>query len=133
MSSGPTKILVVDDDHLVRDFTVQAIEYGLDLKVEICESGFQAWRWIQDRPQQVDIVIMDANLPELGGFDLLARIKTSLPEKRVVILAGDPTLETEANRLGADAFVTKPYLAEDILIVLWKFVFPKGGTQAPLK
>jgi DNA-binding NtrC family response regulator len=121
-SSLSANILIVDDDQLVRNFAVHTIEYGINRKVTTYDNGFQAWQHLQNRPQSVDIIIADANLPEINGFDLLQRVKNNMPEIPFIIVAGDASLEETARQLGADAFIFKPFGAEDLFAVINQFV-----------
>ncbi len=121
MHLKPVNIMVVDDDSLVRDFAVHAIEYSMDRRIRVCDSGLGAWRFMQKEPHQVDIVIADASLPEMNGFELLEHIKAQMPQKKVVITAGNPALEQRARQLGADAFISKPFRAEDLIGIIEAF------------
>jgi DNA-binding NtrC family response regulator len=121
MPLKPVNILVVDDDQLVRDFAVHTIEYGMDRRIEVCDTGFSAWRRLQDELHHVDIIIADANLPEMSGFELLERVKMQMPQKKVIITAGDPAFEKRARLLGADAFISKPFQADDLLKIVNAF------------
>lgn len=115
-------ILIVDDDELVRDFSVHTIEYGTNRKVVTYASGFKAWQYIQNHAQDVDIIIADANIPDMDGFELLGRVKPEMPDKIFIITSSDPALEKTANKLGADAFVSKPFDARDLFVIVQRFV-----------
>ena len=115
------RIMIIDDDQLVRDFAVHAIEYGTDRKVTTYDSGFRAWQFINSHPHQVDIVIADANIPDMNGLELLHQVKKYHPQKKVVLIAGDPQTENEAKQLGADAFISKPFDADVLFAVIDKF------------
>ena len=117
----PINIMVVDDDPLVRDFAVSTLEYSLDRKILVCENGFSAWRILLQEPHQVDLVIADASLPEMTGFELLERIKAQMPQKKVIITAGNASLEKRASQLGADAFISKPFQVDDLLRIIEAF------------
>lgn len=123
----PTRVLVIDDDYLVRDFAVQAIEYGINHKVTTYDSGFHAWQFIKSRHQQVDVIIADANIPDINGLELLERVKSSFPEMVFIITSGDPETESQAQHLGADAFISKPFDASDLFAIIKKF----GRKPAP--
>ena len=74
-STTDIRILIVDDDQLVRDFAVHTIEYGTDRLVTTLDSGFKAWEFIQSQPENVDIIIADANIPDMDGLELLYWVK----------------------------------------------------------
>lgn len=115
------QVLIVDDDQLVRNFAVNTIEYGINRKVATFGSGFQAWQFIQKRPDEVDIVIADANIPDMDGLELLAEVKQAYPEKIFIITTSNPEFEKSAHQLGADAFLSKPYDVNDLFAVVQKY------------
>jgi DNA-binding NtrC family response regulator len=114
-------IIIVDDDQLVRDFAVHTIEYGTNRQVATFENGFKAWQFIQSTPQKADIIIADANIPDMDGMELLRRVKEAHPGKKFIITTSDPGLESLAGRLGADAFLSKPYDISDLFAVVQQF------------
>jgi CheY-like chemotaxis protein len=118
---APTRVLIIDDDHLVRDFAVHTIEFGINREVMTYDSGFSAWEFINSRPDEVDIIIADANIPEMDGLELLERVKKKYPKKIYVLLAGDPATEIRARQLEADAFISKPFDAEVLFTVVQQF------------
>lgn len=115
------QVLIVDDDQLVRNFAVNTIEYGTNCKVATFGSGFQAWQFIRSQPDQVDIVIADANIPDMDGLELLAEVKQAYPEKRFIITTSNPAFEQSAHQLGADAFLSKPYDVNDLFAVVQQY------------
>ena len=126
------QIIIVDDDQLVRDFAVHTIEYGTNRKAVTFDSGFKAWQFIQESPHEADIVIADANIPDMDGMELLRRVKQEYPLKKFIITTSNPSLETEAKQLGADAFLTKPYDINDLFAVVDKF-FSADDQSRPTK
>ena len=122
-----SQILIIDDDQLVRDFTVHTIEYGTNRKVATFGNGFQAWRFIQDQPDSVDIIIADANIPDMDGLELLAEVKKAFPDKKVIITTSNPAFEKSADKFGADAFLSKPYDINDLFAIIHKFYEKSAG------
>ncbi len=120
------QILIVDDDQLVRDFAVHTIEYGTNRKVATFGSGFQAWQFIRSQPEKVDIVIADANIPDMDGLELLAQVKRAFPDMIFIITTSNPAFEKNANQLGADALLSKPYDVNDLFAIVQKYYL--GGT-----
>jgi DNA-binding NarL/FixJ family response regulator len=65
----------------------------------------------------VDLVILDLNMPGMGGLKCLAALRDMNPKARVIIASGylaDDQLR-ESVRFGASAFVAKPYKLSDLL------------------
>ena len=113
--------MIIDDDQLVRNFAVHTIEYGTNRKVTTFDNGFQAWQSIQDKPEDVDVIIADANIPDMDGLELLSQVKSRHPDKKFVITTSNPKMEMTANQLGADAFLLKPYDIDDLFTLIRMF------------
>jgi FixJ family two-component response regulator len=62
-------------------------------------------------------VVLDLNMPELSGFDVLEALRTSAHDVPVVVVTGEDTLESfnRAMKLGAAAYLTKPVDDENLL------------------
>jgi CheY-like chemotaxis protein len=118
------QIIIVDDDQLVRDFAVHTIEYGINRKVVTFDNGFNAWQFLKKKAQDADIIIADANIPDMDGLELLNQTKKHYPEKKFVLTTSNPDLENTAYQLGADAFLSKPYDVNDLFKVVQQFFDP---------
>lgn len=120
-AANDVRMIIIDDDQLVRDFAVHTIEYGTNQKVATFDSGFKAWQYIQNQPKDVDIVIADANIPDMDGMELLDRVKKAHPKKKFIIITSNPSFESRAKQLGADAFLTKPFDIKDLFDIVQRF------------
>lgn len=104
-----SRILVVDDEQLVRDLTVQVLERaGYD--VVAVDSPERALELV-DR-ESLDLVVSDVVMPRLSGVDLLDEIKERRPELPVILMTGgspEPERTTRALQLGANGIVFKPF------------------------
>ena len=115
-------IVVIDDDRLVRDLTMHTIEYGVNRKVTAFESGLEAWQYVIDHPQEIKVVIADANIPDMDGFELLSELKRSHPEIAIILTTSNPHWEQKACDLGADAFLLKPFCIDDLFLLVKQFM-----------
>ncbi len=115
-------IIVIDDDPLVRDFVVHTMEFGLNQKVTAFDSGFKGWRYIRDRSIPGDIVIADANIPDMDGLELLKRVKSIHPRIVFVVISSQIGDERTARQLNADAFVAKPFDVDDLITIMRKLL-----------
>ncbi len=111
-----TKVWIVDDDAEM----LGAIE--LMLKVIDCEAtGFSSARRAAQAllaEQGPDVIILDINMPEVSGLDLLEFIRrrgewAQLPVVMLSTEAADVTVD-QALALGADGYVTKPVTVEEL-------------------
>ncbi len=112
-----TDIVIIDDDYLVRKLLVDALEYGCNRKVQTFEDGFSAWR-VLSSGCAADLVIADANIPEMNGLELLEKCKSLCPACKFVLTSSDQSNEDRARALGADAFLMKPFNVTDLFAVL---------------
>lgn len=103
------RILVVDDEQIVRDLTVQVLERaGYDV---VSVDGSQRALELVDR-EDVDLVVSDVVMPGLSGVELLDEIRVRWPDLPVVLMTGgspEPERTTRALQLGANGIVYKPF------------------------
>jgi DNA-binding NtrC family response regulator len=100
-------ILVVDDDSAVRK-TLLSILSAEGYVVEAVENGKKAQKAIEE--QFFDVVLIDIQLPDMKGTELLLKVKQKLPMVVRIIITGFPALDNaiKAVNEGADAYVLKP-------------------------
>ena len=116
------RVIIVDDDYLVRDFTKHTIEYGINQKVITFDNGFLAWQHLQENDGKIDVIIADVNIPEMDGLELLSRSKAGQNSASFIITTSNPVHETTARDLGADAFVLKPFEFNDLFFLVKQFL-----------
>ena len=109
-----TKILVVDDDEVVRRSHLRSLA-GANCDVKAVWDGSEALLAMAERP--FDVVLLDLRMPGLDGMAVLRTIKEQWPESEVVIITGYPTIESakEAVRLGAYDYLAKPVGPDDVI------------------
>jgi len=109
-----TRILVVDDDEVVRLSYLRSLA-GADWNVESVWDGNDALRVMEEKP--FDVVLLDLRMPGLDGMEVLKAIKDKWPDTEVVIITGYPTIETvkEAVRLGVCDYLAKPVGPDDVI------------------
>ena len=103
------RILVVDDEELVRDLTVLVLERA-GYEVISAASARQALELVETH--SIDLVVSDVVMPDLTGVELLAEMRERRPDLPVVLMTGgspDPERTTNALELGAAGIVFKPY------------------------
>jgi DNA-binding NtrC family response regulator len=113
------KILVVDDEHLIRWSLEQNLKkQGYDIIT--AGTGEDALRLA--REQQPDLVLLDIQLPGISGIEVLEKIKDFDDEIIVVMLTAHGGLETAVNamRLGAHDYVSKPFNLDELSIIIKK-------------
>lgn len=113
------KVLVIDDDLLVRKFLQEAL-HRKKIDVITAENGQQALEIMQD--SAFDMVMTDMRLPDLTGIDILLKAKELNPKAIVVIVTAFASIENtvEAMKLGAFNYLQKPFTVEAIDALLQK-------------
>jgi len=101
------KILIVDDEKLIRWSINQKLSTW-NLDVVEAQDGQRALKKMND--ETLDLVILDVNLPDTGGLELLKKIKTKWKEIPVIMITayGSISDAVQAMRNGAYDFITKP-------------------------
>lgn len=115
------KIVVVDQDKIVRDFTVDVLEFCVNREVLAFDNGKEAWEYIQ-KPDNAHIIIADADIPVMNGFDLLNNVKSTFPEKTCILMSHHYKNEKTAKELGADAFLAKPFYIDELFELVQQYV-----------
>ncbi|NQS99046.1 MAG: sigma-54-dependent Fis family transcriptional regulator [candidate division Zixibacteria bacterium] len=108
MEESPFRILVVDDEELVLDSVVMAME-RLHYQVDAAPDVKTAMSHLEDNTYH--LVISDIRLPEdkYGGMAILRKVKENSPETDVLMMTGFGTIENavEAIRMGAFDYIEK--------------------------
>ncbi|MHC1727455.1 MAG: response regulator [Syntrophobacteraceae bacterium] len=107
-------ILVVDDERSIR-MTVKAFLEDDGHCVEVAEEVESAVAVLQSKP--TDVILTDIILPRFSGVDLLRRVREIAPRVQVIMMTGEPTMETAAESLrhGAVDYLQKPVSKNEIL------------------
>ena len=109
-----TKILVVDDEEVVRRSYVRTLA-GEHCSVEEVWNGKEALQAMGRRP--FDVVLLDLRIPGMDGMAVLKTIKEKWPESEVIIITGYPGVESakEAVTLGAYDYLAKPVDPDQVI------------------
>lgn len=115
-----TALIVDDEDSALQLCADIAREAGL--RVRTARTTEQALEMLDELP--TDIVITDLRVPQLGGLELLRRIREHYPEVSVLMLTQYGTIETavEATKMGAADYVTKPFHIDELRRKLQRLV-----------
>jgi CheY-like chemotaxis protein len=86
-SRGRARILLVDDEPVVRDVGAQMLE-SLGYTVVCCQDGAEAVALYEDRFSEIDLVVMDMVMPRMNGRDAFRRMKLANPRVRALLCSG---------------------------------------------
>jgi DNA-binding NtrC family response regulator len=105
--TSPT-ILIVDDEDSTRSLCRDVITDS-GLRTRVAATTEQALEILDQWP--VEILITDLRVPQIGGLELLKRVRQDFPQTAVLVLTQYGTIESavEATRLGAADYITKPF------------------------
>ena len=109
-----TKILVVDDEEIVRLSHVRILS-GEHCKVDVVSNGTDALKLMEQHP--FDVVLLDVRMPGLEGMTVLKTIKQKWPDSEVIIITGYPEVESakKAVTLGAYDYLAKPVGPDEVI------------------
>lgn len=111
------KILVLDDDKLIVTMLERALKKsGYVVRCETTVDSFID----KLKSFSPDVLLLDVNLPNKNGIDILREIKEEGLSVQVVMLTSDNSAETavKAMKMGASDYLTKPFNMEEVKIVI---------------
>ncbi len=111
------KILIIDDEQSIRDiFSLLLEEKGY--LVETAETGRDGLS--RARKFLPDAILLDMNLPDTTGIEVLSKIKKSLPQTEVIIITAFGTIKNaiEATKMGAYDYLEKPVDNDELLLLI---------------
>ena len=111
------RILVVDDDDMIRD-SFKAILESEGHLVDTAKSGLEALE--RTEKDAYNLALLDIKLPDIEGTELLVEMHEETPRMMKIMVTGHATLENavEALNLGADAFIMKPVRPKELMRVV---------------
>ncbi|HLP17589.1 MAG TPA: response regulator [Bacteroidota bacterium] len=108
-------ILLVDDERLIREMLVEFLEEcGYTLLTAV--NGADALRLFQANREQIDLVITDLGMPEIGGEELYHKLRELDRTVKVIVSSGylDGSTKKDLLGIGVKEVLTKPYKFDEI-------------------
>jgi len=111
-------ILIVDDHAIVRAGLRRLLRGLFEGDILEAATGREALALARGRP--LDLVLLDMNLPELGGLELLNRLATVAPDLPVLVLSmhAEPLYVTRAMEAGARGYVSKNVAPDELVTAI---------------
>jgi two-component system chemotaxis response regulator CheY len=120
------RVLVVEDSATVRTFVTAALESAGTYQVTEAPSGFEALKALPR--EKYDAIITDINMPDINGLELVRFVRESERHAKtplVIISSDGRDVDRERGlKLGADAYLVKPFSPEELLAVLARLLAP---------
>ncbi|MCB9422590.1 MAG: response regulator [Ardenticatenaceae bacterium] len=120
-ANGSTKILIIDDEVTALDVTKRILteQYNV-ITAQTSATGLKAA--MNERP---NLILLDAWMPGISGYDICKTLKNNKMTAHIPIIiftaAAQKEDETQAQGVGADAFITKPFQKTDLLQLIEGF------------
>ena len=111
------RILVVDDEEIVIRSCLRVLE-GNGYEIDVAHDGHEALRKVESNTY--DVMILDIMMPNLGGMEVLRRVKETHPDIDVIMITGLSQIETavQAMKLGAFDYISKPFEPDELKLVV---------------
>ncbi len=112
------RVLVVDDAHFFREMLAELL-IPLNLNLCLATTAAEAQEQLLQQSQPFALMILDLNLPDKNGLELIAEFRANnlLSKTRILAMSGVYRREADAMdaiRAGADAFLNKSFRPEDL-------------------
>jgi DNA-binding NtrC family response regulator len=124
-----SRVLIVDDESSLRTALFRILDRkGLSV---ITANRIDEAKVLSQGDQALDLALVDLNLPDGDGIDLMTHLKNIHPDCQVIILTGHGTIESaiRATQKGAFHFITKPFNMEELTSLVDKALTHKKLQQ----
>lgn len=111
------EVLVVDDEHTLRESCASILRSD-GFPVTVCGRGEEAVELLQRR--KFDVILLDLYLPRMSGMEVLEVALRESPGTIVIVMTGNPSVESsiQALRAGAWDYIPKPFSATHLKILM---------------
>ena len=120
--SKSVKLLLAEDNPLVRDLIVKGLEAFCE--IEVCKDGADALLKVVDAPP--DVILCDYKMPGLDGRQLFEKLRSRESTKHIpfLFMASRSEIEERLRPLvdGVEDFITKPFLVKDLVRIAKKVI-----------
>ena len=128
------RILVVEDNAINQEVVCKILQ-NEGASVDVVGNGREAVGWVQTRREDIDLVLMDVQMPIMDGFEAATRIREDLQERDLPIIALTAGVrQTDKDKCliaGMTDFVAKPLAVERLVQVIRSHVAPRADIKLP--
>jgi DNA-binding NtrC family response regulator len=116
MKGNGEVVLLVDDEEELLDIGSQMLELN-NYQTMTADSGEAAVAMFEANKERVDVVVLDINMPGMGGFKCLEKLLLIEPSVKIIVSTGYLGTEQmrQAMEAGAIGFISKPYRFTEML------------------
>jgi len=122
--TGSGTVLVVDDEEYVRDVATNILEDS-GLTVILASDGAEGLEVFRKLGKEIDLVLLDMTMPEMGGKEVFAGIMEKANNTRIILSSGYTEQETCTEIMDEYPdveFIQKPYRAESLVAIVKKMI-----------
>jgi len=115
-SRGKRRILLIEDEFINQEILKMFLADSYDLAV--AGTGTEALNIIRSQYETLSLILLDLNLPDISGLDILRQVKADSRTARlpVIVMTSDGEAEVECLTLGAIDFISKPYPRQEVVL-----------------
>jgi two-component system cell cycle sensor histidine kinase/response regulator CckA len=113
--TGTGTVLLVDDEEMILEVGRELLK-AMGYQVLITRDGKEAIETYKENQDNIDIVLLDMVMPDIGGGEAYDRMKEINPDIKVLLSSGYGIdgQATEILKRGCDGFIQKPFSVEDL-------------------
>ncbi len=121
------KVVVIEDE----EFLTELIRINLRLRgINVTTAEFGEDGYAKILEQKPDLILLDARLPDIDGWEICKRIKSNEEINMIPVVfvtaAAQESDRLRAKEAGADGFLAKPFQITELLNTIKKFSVPSG-------
>jgi len=152
MSAQPIRIVIAEDQDDIRMVLEAFVAYDKGMEcLKVFPDGMSAWEWFRTTDQQVDVAMLDIDMPGMNGIELVGNIKQKIPHTQCLIctIYEDSDRIFKALKAGASGYILKKSASGQILDAIREInlggspmsseiarrvvqsFYPQGTTKAP--
>jgi len=109
-------VLIVEDDEDLRDLFAALLELE-HFRVYQAHDGPTGIEVLRKNLSEISLVITDLSLPNMGGIELISRVRSVSPGAKIIATSGLSGVEVQTMVLaaGATEFIPKPFAVQDVV------------------
>ena len=123
------RLLTVDDSAIVRKI-IRAAADVLEFELSEAENGKEALEYMEETKEEIDLILLDWNMPVMDGYQFLLELKSRDKYKRIPVMMVTTESEKEnivkAIKAGAIHYMVKPFTMEELIKKIMECL-GKGG------
>lgn len=130
-ATGLATLLVVDDEEMIVTVASKALS-RMGYTILTAHSGQEAIAVARNHPGPIDVVVLDVDMAPMNGLEAFPYLRQARPNMRTLVCSGYGR-DAAVRRLldaGADAYLSKPYLIDDLAQSIRELLDAKANPAA---